>query len=104
LARFLDHFPLALGLPVIAFVQRMSPVSRPADIRMRLGRHFTPLRSSPRGAWRRRPAETHRAGLRACYDRAQIVDVPVLTKPPRGVMESDRATRDQVTGLRFVGS
>jgi hypothetical protein len=36
---------------------------------------------------------------------AVIVDVPVPTEPPLEViMESDRATRDQVTGLRFAGS
>jgi hypothetical protein len=34
-----------------------------------------------------------------------IVDVPVPAEPPLEViMKSDRATRDQVTGLRFVGS
>jgi len=34
-----------------------------------------------------------------------IVDVPVPAEPPLEVnMKSDRATRDHVTGLRFVGS
>ncbi len=38
-----------------------------------------------------------------CY--APIVDVPVPTEPPaEAVLKSDRATRDQVTGLRLVGS
>jgi hypothetical protein len=36
---------------------------------------------------------------------ASVVDVPVPTKPPsEAILKSDRATRDQVTGLRSVGS
>jgi RNA recognition motif. (a.k.a. RRM, RBD, or RNP domain) len=99
LAHFSHLFLLTFGLPVVALVQE--------NLRWCATDISTCFRAlySTHGC---RSAETdapikHRDMKYATL--AAIVDVPVPAEPPLEVtVKSDRATHDQVTGLRFAGS
>ena len=96
LPQFSRLFLLPFGLTVITLVQRNLQWCA-AHIGTCFRALYSALCAEPEGTIRHR--DTKYAMLYG------IVDVPVPAEPPlEVVMKSDRATRDQVTGLRFVGS
>ena len=97
LSRLSRIFLLAFGLSVVALGQEISDFAL-ASVRDAL---LEPLYSTHAGSGAETGSATRRGTGRDIFEL--IVDVPVPTEPRVEVLlQSDRATRDQVTGL--VGS